>query len=322
MRGNVIPSYTPITPPNGIAEQHGSMGSWWTVALRRVNPFAYTFVIPFLIVFAIFRIYPFLLGTFTSFTDQRVGPRPGNHVGFENYIEVLNNSEVQRAFIVTFQYSIIVVPMSFFIGLAMAVYVNRKLPTHTMSRLVFFAPFVLTATIVAIVWNWMFQTQFGLVNVGLGLLGLPDRIAWLKEPDLILPVIAFITTWWQAGFAMVIFLGALQNIPSELIEAARIDGANPWQSFWRVTFPLLLPVSTLVITITLIEAMRVFSLIHVITRGGPSDHSTSVVFYIFQEGFIRFEQGMAAAVGVVLFVVIMVLTALRFALLRGDKSYF
>ena len=298
------------------------MGSRWTVALRRVNPFAYTFVIPFLIVFAIFRIYPFLLGTFTSFTDQRVGPRPGNHVGFENYIEVLNNSEVRRAFIVTFQYSIIVVPMSFFIGLAMAVYVNRKLPTHTVSRLVFFAPFVLTATIVAIVWNWMFQTQFGLVNVGLGLLGLPDRIAWLKEPDLILPVIAFITTWWQAGFAMVIFLGALQNIPSELIEAARIDGANPWQSFWRVTFPLLLPVSTLVITITLIEAMRVFSLIHVITRGGPSDHSTSVVFYIFQEGFVRFEQGMAAAVGVVLFLVIMVLTALRFALLRGDKSYF
>lgn len=322
MRGNVIPSYTPITPPNGIAEQHVSMGSWWTVTLRRVNPFAYTFVIPFLIVFAIFRIYPFLLGTITSFTDQRVGPRPGNYVGFENYIEVFNNSEVRRAFIVTFQYSIIVVPMSFFIGLAMAVYVNRKLPTHTISRLVFFAPFVLTATIVAIVWNWMFQTQFGLVNVGLGLLGLPDRIAWLKEPDLILPVIAFITTWWQAGFAMVIFLGALQSIPSELIEAARIDGANPWQSFWRVTFPLLLPVSTLVITITLIEAMRIFSLIHVITRGGPSDHSTSVVFYIFQEGFVRFEQGMAAAVGVVLFLVIMVLTALRFALLRGDKSYF
>ena len=272
--------------------------------------------------FAIFRIYPFLLGILTSFTDQRVGPRPGNFVGVENYIAVFRNPEVGRAFMVTFQYSIIVVPMSFFVGLAMAVYVNRKLPTHTVSRLVFFAPFVLTATIVAIVWNWMFQTQFGLVNVGLGLIGLPDRIAWLKEPDLILPVIAFITTWWQAGFAMVIFLGALQSIPSELLEAARIDGANPWQSFWRVTFPLLLPVSTLVITITLIEAMRVFSLIHIISRGGPSDHSTTVVFYIFQEGFVRFEQGMASAVGVVLFLVIMILTALRFALIRGDKSYF
>ena len=144
----------------------------------------------------------------------------------------------------------------------------------------------------------------------------------MKEPNLILPVIAFITTWWTAGFSMVIFLGALQNIPGELIDSARIDGANSWQIFWRVTFPLLLPVSTLVITITLIEAMRVFSLIHVITRGGPSDHSTSVVFYVFQEGFMRFEQGMAAAIGVVLFLVIMILTALRFALLRGDKSYF
>ena len=298
------------------------MGSWWAVTLRRVNPFAYTFVIPFLIVFAIFRIYPFLLGIFTSFTDQRVGPRPGNFVGIENYVDLLGRAEFGRSFIVTFQYAFIVVPMSFFIGLAMAVYVNRKLPTHIISRLVFFAPFVLTATIVAIVWNWMFQTQFGLVNVGLGLLGLPDRIAWLREPSLVLPVIAFITTWWQAGFAMVIFLGALQSIPNELIEAARIDGANPWQTFWRVTFPLLLPVSTLVITITLIEAMRVFSLIYIITQGGPSDHSTSVVFYIWQEGFVRFEQGMASAVGVVLFLVIMVLTILRFALIRGDKSYF
>ena len=114
------------------------------------------------------RFYPFLLGIITSFTDARVGPRPGNFIGFENYFEVFTNPEVHRAFIVTFQYSVIVVPMSFFFGLAMAVYVNRRLPTHTLSRLVFFAPFVLTATVVAIVWNWMLQTRFGLVNVGLG----------------------------------------------------------------------------------------------------------------------------------------------------------
>ena len=315
-------NYTPITPNNRVGERSGHADHRWFLAMRRVNPFAFTFIIPFLVVFLIFRIYPFILGLLTSFTDARVGPRPGNYVGFENFVEVVTNSEVRRAFVVTFQYSIIVVPMSFFLGLAMAVYVNRKLPTHTFSRLVFFAPFVLTATIVAIVWNWMFQTQFGLVNVGLGMFGLPDRIAWLKEPVLILPVIAFITTWWQVGFAMVIFLGALQNIPGELLDAARIDGANAWQSFWRVTFPLLLPVSSLVITISLIEAMRVFSLIHIITRGGPSDHSTSVVFYIFQEGFVRFEQGMAAAIGVVLFLVIMILTILRFTLLRADKDYF
>ena len=314
--------YTPITPDNRFEGKSGASEHRWFILMRSVNPFAYTFVIPFLVVFLIFRIYPFVLGMMTSFTDARVGPRPGNFIGFENYLEVVTNSEVRRAFIVTFQYSVIVVPMSFFVGLAMAVFVNRRMPTHTFSRLVFFAPFVLTATIVAIVWNWMFQTQFGLVNVGLGLLGLPDRIAWLKEPVLILPVIAFITTWWQVGFAMVIFLGALQNIPDELLDAAKIDGANAWQSFWRVTFPLLLPVSSLVITISLIEAMRVFSLIHIITRGGPSDHSTSVVFYIFQEGFVRFEQGMAAAIGVVLFLVIMILTILRFTLLRADKDYF
>ena len=171
--------------------------------------------------------------------------------------------------------------MTFFIALAMAVYVNSKFPAHTLSRFVFFAPFVLTASIVAIIWNWMFQTQFGLVNVTMDLIGLPSRTAWLKDTTLVLPVIAFISSWWVAGFSMVIFLAALQNIPGDLNEAARIDGANSWQIFWRVTFPLLLPASTLVITVSLIEAMRVFSIIHIITYGGPSDYTTSVVFYIF-----------------------------------------
>ena len=121
---------------------------------------------------------------------------------------------------------------------------------------------------------------------------------------------------------MVIFLAALQNIPGDLNEAARIDGANSWQIFWRVTFPLLLPASTLVITVSLIEAMRVFSIIHIITYGGPSDYTTSVVIYIFKEGFTRYEQGLASAIGVVLFVVIMILTILRFSLLRGDQKYY
>ncbi len=315
-------AYNPITPPNRIAEQQFAAKPWWVFALKRLNPAAYTFVIPFLIIFIIFRIYPFLLGILTSFTNAKIGPRPPKFIGFDNYINAFTSSEVGRAFIVTLQYSLIVVPMAFFFALFMAVYVNRKLATHTFSRMVFFAPYVLAATLVAIIWNWMFQTQFGLVNVGLGMLGLPSRIAWLKEPNLVLPMIAFVTTWWQAGFGMVIFLAALQSIPNELVEAARIDGANPWQIFWRITFPLLLPASTLVITITLIEAMRVFSLIHIITQGGPSDYSTSVVYFIFHIGFTRYEQGMAAAVGVLLFLVIMILTILRFTLLRGEQRYY
>jgi ABC-type sugar transport system permease subunit len=317
-----MPAYTPITPPNRIIQRQVSTKSWWKGTLKRLNPNAYTFLIPFFIIFLIFRIYPFLLGVYTSFTNARVGPRPPKFIGFENYFEVLSSSEVGRAFFVTAHYTILVVPMTFFIALAMAVYVNARFPAHTISRFVFFAPFVLTASIVAIIWNWMFQTQFGLVNVTMDMIGLASRTAWLKETYLVLPVIAFISSWWVAGFSMVIFLAALQNIPGDLNEAARIDGANSWQIFWRVTFPLLLPASTLVITVSIIEAMRVFSIIHIITVGGPSDYSTSVVFYIYQEGFVRYEQGMASAIGVVLFLVIMILTILRFSLLRGDQKYY
>ena len=315
-------AYTPITPPNRINHQRVPIDSWWNLTLKALNPNAYTFIIPFLIIFLIFRIYPFLSGIYTSFTNARIGPRTPKFIGLENYFEVFSSSEIGRAFFVTFHYAIMVVPMTFFIALAMAVYVNSKFPAHTLSRFVFFAPFVLTASIVAIIWNWMFQTQFGLVNVTMDLIGLPGRTAWLRDTTLVLPVIAFISSWWVAGFSMVIFLAALQNIPGDLNEAARIDGANSWQIFWRVTFPLLLPASTLVITVSLIEAMRVFSIIHIITYGGPSDYTTSVVFYIFKEGFSRYEQGMASAIGVVLFVVIMILTILRFSLLRGDQKYY
>ena len=116
--------------------------------------------------FALFGIYPPILGVTTSFTDARAGPRPGNHVGLEYCVDVLARSEIQRAFINTFQYTLIVVPMSFVAGLAMEVFVNRKLPTHTISRLVFFAPFVLAATIVANIRNRMFRPRFGLVTAG------------------------------------------------------------------------------------------------------------------------------------------------------------
>lgn len=309
-------------PPGRVAVQQFPTRTRLRTAVHKLNPTAYTFVIPFLIIFFVFRLYPFLLGILTSFTNAKIGPRPPKYIGFDNYAKAFTDPEVQHAFTVSIKYSLIVVPMSFFCSLFMALYVNERFPTHTFSRLIFYAPFVLAATVVAMIWNWMLQTQIGLVNVGLGMLGLPDHIAWLTEPSLILLVIAFITTWWQAGFGMVIFLGALQDIPNELFEAARIDGATFWQTFWRVTFPLLLPASTLVITISLIEAMRVFSLVHIITQGGPSDYSTSVVYYIFRVGFSRYEQGMAAAIGVLLFIVIAIFTAARAVLLRGEQRYY
>ena len=313
--------YTRILPPTPVGRHNVESPGAWIAVLKWLNPSAFSFVIPFLIVFLIFRIYPFLLGIDISFTNARVGPRPPDYIGFENYVHIFTSSEIKRTFIVSIKYTLIVVPMTFFCGLAMAVFVDRKLPTHTFSRLVFFAPFVLAATTVAIIWNWMLQTQLGLVNVGLDAMGLPSRTAWLSEPVLVLPSIAFITTWWQVGFSMVIFLGALQGIPRDLLDAASMDGANAWQRFWRITFPLLMPASTLIITISMIEAMRMFSQVYIITQGGPSDYTTTVVYYIFQEAFSRFNQGIAAAVGVVLFLMILLITALRFVLLP-DKRYY
>ena len=135
----------PIAPPNHVAAQQFPARVWLRSTLRKLNPAAYTFVIPFLIVFFVFRLYPFLLGIILSFTNAKVGPRPPKYIGFDNYIRAFTSSEVQHAFTVSIKYSLIVVPMSFFCSLFMALYVNERLPTHTFSRLIFFAPFVLSA---------------------------------------------------------------------------------------------------------------------------------------------------------------------------------
>ncbi len=313
----LMPAYLPITA-NRKASNHELMrSSWW----RQLNLRAYTFLLPFFALFLLFRVYPFLVGIYTSFTNARIGRASETFVGLANYTRALNSFEVRQAFANTVFYAMIVVPLTFFLSLAMAVYINRKLPGHHFARLVFFAPYVLSVSVVAIIWGWMFNAQFGLVNWSLGMFGLPNRTPWLADMTLVLPSIAFITAWWTAGFSMVIFLGALQDIPHELIESARIDGASSWQTFWRVTFPLLGHASSLVLTLSTIEAFRVFSLMYIITQGGPAGASTSVVLLIFREGFTYFNLGYAAAIGMLLFFVILAVTVIRTILFRGDIGY-
>ncbi|XWX05417.1 sugar ABC transporter permease [Aggregatilineales bacterium SYSU G02658] len=312
-----MPSYLPITANRKALDHTLVRDSWW----RQLNLKAYTFLLPFFALFILFRVYPFLVGIYTSFTNARIGRASETFVGLANYTRALNSFEVRQAFANTVSYAIVVVPLTFFLSLAMAVYINRKLPGHHFARLVFFAPYVLSVSVVAIIWGWMFNAQFGLVNWSLGMFGLPNRTPWLADMTLVLPSIAFITAWWTAGFSMVIFLGALQDIPHELIESARIDGASSWQTFWRVTFPLLGHASSLVLTLSTIEAFRVFSLMYIITQGGPAGASTSVVLLIFREGFTYFNLGYAAAIGMLLFFVILAVTVIRTILFRGDIGY-
>ena len=171
----------------------------------------------------------------------------------------------------------------------------------------FFSPNVVSATVIGLVWVWLLDTQFGLVNHYLGFLGIPD-IPWLTSTHWSLIGVSIASIWWDLGLAFVLFLAALQDLPKELYEAAEVDGANRWQRLRFVILPQLRPVISMVMTLQMIASLRIFSQVYVMTNGGPAGSSSSVIFYMYQTAITRSLFGYASAVAMMLFVMILVIT--------------
>jgi len=163
---------------------------------------------------------------------------------------------------------------------------------------------------VAIVWQWLYHTDVGLINYGLGGVGLP-KINWLGSIEWAMPAVIFMSTWKAMGYYAVIFLAGLQGIPQHLYEAADIDGANSWQKFWKITLPLLSPTMFFVLVISIIQAFQVFGQIFIMTRGGPANATSTIVYFIYNNAFVWFRMGYAAAASWLLFAVIFAITILQ-----------
>ena len=199
------------------------------------------------------------------------------------------------------------------IGLALAVLLNRRLPqlVRNVFRSIYFFPLLIAHTYVAVIWQFLYQRDTGVINYYLSLLGI-GPVSWLGSAAWVLPSVIIMDVWKNTGFAMIIFLAGLQNIPKDYYEAARLDGAKSVQLFLRITFPLLTPTIFFVLVIFMIGAIQVFDTIIVLTGGGPGDASKSVVIYIYEQAFQNFDLGYASTVAMTLFVVILVLTLLQF----------
>lgn len=279
---------------------------------------AYSFLIPFGVLFVAFSLYPFIAGLVLSFTDNSPLAPETHWVGLENYIKILFDD---RVFIEslrnTFYYVLILVPAQVVLGLALALYVNKKLFGHEISRIAFFAPFVLSVSVVGIVWGWMLDTRYGLLNLSLGAIGLPGNIPWLSNINWVMIGIALSSLWWHVGISMVLFLAGLQDIPPELRESAMIDGANSWRVLRHVTLPLLRPVAVLVFTLALIDAMKVFGQPWFMTNGGPAGASTTVVYDLYLN-FQSTHMGYASAIGFLLLVIILLIAVLRQLTLKEE----
>ena len=285
---------------------------------QRIDWSAYLFILPFFVPFLIFTLGAIGFGSYVSLTDWSIVGEPA-WVGLANFRRALDDPFVPQVWGNTLRYGLLVVPATTLVALAAALVVNQRWRGATLARTVFYAPNVVSATVVGLVWVWLLDTRFGLVNRSLGALGLPE-VPWLTDPDWVLVGIGIASVWWDAGFGMVIFLAGLQNVPRDLREAARVDGAGPFPVLRDIVLPLLRPSLSLVVTLLIIGTLRVFSQIYVMTNGGPANASASVVHYVYQVGFRDYELGYAAALSLLLFATILVVTAVELRILRGMRN--
>ncbi len=286
----------------------------------RKDGVAYSFLIPFGLLFIVFSLYPFVAGLFLSFTDSSPLAKETRFVGLENYLKILFEDRVFISSLRnTLYYSVLLVPAQVVLGLALALYVNKRLAGHAISRVAFFAPFVLSVSVVGIVWGWMLDTRYGLLNLSLGALGLPSNTPWLSNVNWVMIGISLSSLWWHVGISMVLFLAGLQDIPAELREAALIDGASPWQVLRHVTLPLLRPVGILVFILALIDAMKVFGQPWFMTNGGPAGASTTVVYDLYLN-FQSTKMGYASAIGFLLLLIILSVAVIRQWALKEDLT--
>jgi multiple sugar transport system permease protein len=281
---------------------------------------AYVFLAPALVLIGVFFFLPVVGALVLSVTDFDIygiaDPGHVRFVGLANYARLLETPLFWIALRNTFYFALVGGPLSIAVSLGAALLVNaRAVRFRTFFRTVYFAPFVTTLVAVAIVWRYLYHTRYGLLNYGLGFLGI-GPVDWLGDPRWAMPAIILMAVWKNFGYNMLIFIAGLQSIPEELYEAARIDGASALRRFWHVTLPSLGPTLLFVSIITMIGYFQLFAEPYVMTQGGPLRATTSVVLFMYEEGFRWWRMGFAAAIAFVLFFIIMVATLIQFRIQR------
>ncbi|MBV9701429.1 MAG: sugar ABC transporter permease, partial [Methylobacteriaceae bacterium] len=274
----------------------------------------YFFIAFFAVPFLLFNIMPILFGVYVSFTEWSIVGEP-SWVGLDNYREAMRDEWLRTAFINVFFYALIIVPGVVILGLAFALFVNQGWPLSALARTLLFTPNVVSATVIGLVWVWVLDTQFGVLNHYLDYLGIPP-VPWLTSVHWALFGVSIASIWWDMGLAFVLFLAALQDVPKDLYEAAEIDGASRLRQLWSVTLPYIRPTISMVVTLQIISTMRIFSQAYVMTNGGPSGASLSVIKHIYDTAVVRNILGYASAVSVLLFLAILVVTLVQRTLLR------
>ncbi len=287
---------------------------------------AYLFLLPSFFGFLIFVAIPVVASLALSLFEWSL-LSPPEFVGFKNYTQLLSSDLVFRKVLFnTFYFIVTIVPLQLAFGLLLAVALNQGLRGVEIYRLIYFMPVVTTIVAAALVFQWFFNRDFGILAAAIWELGaktgLPIRPPdWLNDPDWAKPAVVILTLWKNTGFTMVIYLAALQGVPAELYDAAKVDGASAWQRFRSVTFPMVSPTTFFLMVIQMIGAFQLFSEAFVMTQGGPAQATLTIVYYIYQMAFEFQRMGRGAAVAWVLFIFIFIFTLVQTRLQRRWVHY-
>lgn len=301
---------------------------------------------PNLLLFCIFTYWPLIYNAYLSLIRwDFVRPRK-RWVGFDNYVNIFSDSQFWIITRNTMTFTIVSVSLTLFIGLLLALLINQPLRYRNAARAVIFSPVIMSGAVIAVVWSYIFDPRYGLIDQFLkllsdlivGLNSLVDgsmaaslegasRLPWLASPDWLIssfwamPAVIIVYVWKNVGYAVVIYLAGLQGIPRELYDAARVDGAGPWDRFWNITLPGLSPVAFFLSVTSILSCFQSFDIIKALTNGGPANATGTLIFYLYELGFVSYDAGKAGVVAMVLFVLMLVLTIIQVRYVEERVTY-
>jgi ABC-type sugar transport system permease subunit len=279
---------------------------------RKLEPYLY--ILPYFLLFTLFLIVPGVFGIIMSlFRWEVVGLR--KFIGFQNYVELFQDISFSRSLRNLSLYTLLYVPSFISIGLLLAILLNNNFLFRNVFRVLIFAPYIFMYAAVGVMWRWLMDTNFGILNYYLSHLGIA-KIGWLTNPKIALVSIYITILWETSGYSMILYLAALQTIPRELYESANMDGAASWTTFWRITLPQLQPTTFYLMIIGFIGGFKTFAQPYMMTKGGPVDSTLTLVMYLYNTGFSYFRLGYAASISTILFLIILLMTVFQFRTIR------
>ncbi len=282
------------------------------ILARREAFDAWIFISPAILGIVVFLLLPFLASIVLSLTKYSL-IEPPKFIGISNYVTMVLDDSFWKTLVNTLYFSFTGIPLSLTLSLIVALLMNRQLAGRVFFRTAFFIPVVSSWVAVGLVWRWLYNPEFGLVNYVLSFVGIQGP-EWLVNSTWAMPAVIIVNVWKWLGFNMMLYLAALQGVPEQLYEASRIDGANSWQQFWNITLPMISPTTFFLSVTSIISSFQVFDAIYAMTNGGPEESTKVIMYYLWENGFQFLRMGYAAAMAWTMFLIIFSLTLIQWRL--------